>query len=67
MTGVVVVEVVIAVVGFVVVVVPGSTLVVVDNGRRRVAKLDLAVSRLRSEPWRFQVLVKLKYTSTSAV
>ena len=37
------------------------------DGRRIAAKLDLAVLRLRSESWRLQALVKLKYTSTSAV
>ena len=55
-----------AVVVVVVVVVVGVVVVVVV-GRRRVAKLDLAVSRLRSESWRLQVWVKLKNTSTSAV
>ena len=44
-----------------------DVVVVVEAGRRRAAKLDLAVSRLRSESWRLQAFVKLKNASTSAV
>ena len=35
----------------------GVVVVVVVGGRRRAGKLDLAVSRLRSEYWRLQAFV----------